>query len=350
MHFLRQGTAVDVLIGPFTDLTDGTTSEAGESPTVELSKNGQALAAKSDVTVPVYDSLGYYNCELDATDTDTTGTLRLVVEATATAGPVFHDFTVIEQLVYDTIYSSSPTILTAADIGQIYDSTIGTVNSQTSFDMDTTIISDDDWIGLTVTIQDAGTDELAVRWITDVDQANDRIIINAAPPFTVVATDVLRVESREHPSYSLANYDPPTRGEATSDRNIITDDLLAYAQLIARSDSGIATDRSTELAAINADEGSGAGDYDNVTSSNEALSEGVIFGLAQTGTLSTTTMTTDLTGYADDELIGATVVWTGGTAAGQRAEITDYASASGQVSYSAGITTAPVNGDNFKIV
>ena len=67
-QILRQSTAVDVLIGPFLDRTDAFTAETGESPSVKLSKNGQALAAKNDVTTPVHDADGYYNCELDATD------------------------------------------------------------------------------------------------------------------------------------------------------------------------------------------------------------------------------------------------------------------------------------------
>ena len=81
----------------------------------------------------------------------------------------------------------------------------------------------------------------------------------------------------------------------------------------------------------------------------KASALGIILGTAQTGTLSTVVMTTDLTGYLDDELIGRTVVWTGGTAAGQASDVTDYAAASGTVTYTA-ITTAPVNGDTFVIV
>ena len=71
MQVLRQSTAADVLIGPFVDSTDGYTSEDGLSPSVELSKNGQTLAAKNDATTPTSDDLGMYNCELDATDTNT---------------------------------------------------------------------------------------------------------------------------------------------------------------------------------------------------------------------------------------------------------------------------------------
>ncbi|MHC4705131.1 MAG: hypothetical protein ACYTFQ_31665 [Planctomycetota bacterium] len=76
---------------------------------------------------------------------------------------------------------------------------------------------------------------------------------------------------------------------------------------------------------------------------------GVITGTAQTGTLNTTTATTDLTGYLDDELIGRVIIFTGGTADGQASDITDYAATNGTVTYTA-ITTAPVNNDTFVIV
>ncbi len=51
--------------------------------------------------------------------------------------------------------------------------------------------------------------------------------------------------------------------------------LLAYVQLLARKDSAIATDNSTELTEINADEGSGSGDYDNGSEALEAISNSV---------------------------------------------------------------------------
>ena len=106
---LKQSTAVDVLIGPFVDLTNGASAETGESPTVKLSKNGQTLAAKNDVTTPTHDADGYYNCELDATDTNTVGTLVLTVAASATALPVRHEFQVVAANVYDSLYAASGT-------------------------------------------------------------------------------------------------------------------------------------------------------------------------------------------------------------------------------------------------
>lgn len=116
---LRQSTAVDVLIGPFLDLTDGATAETGESPTVKLSKNGQALAAKSDVTTPVHDADGYYNCEFDATDTNTVGTLVLSVAKSANALPVRHEFQVVEEAVYDAIYAASAALAVGSVTGDV---------------------------------------------------------------------------------------------------------------------------------------------------------------------------------------------------------------------------------------
>jgi hypothetical protein len=89
--------------------------------------------------------------------------------------------------------------------------------------------------------------------------------------------------------------------------------------------------------------------YDDNTQTISDLNLGIIYGTAATGTLSTTVCTSDLTGYLDDELIGRVIIFTGGTANGQASDITDYAAASGTVTYTA-IPTAPANGDTFKIV
>lgn len=112
---LKQSTAVDVLIGPFLDITDGATAETGESPSVKLSKNGQTLAAKNDVTTPTHDADGYYNCEFNTTDTNTVGTLVLTVAASANALPVRHEFQVIEENVYDMMYASNADLGTTVD-------------------------------------------------------------------------------------------------------------------------------------------------------------------------------------------------------------------------------------------
>lgn len=220
--------------------------------------------------------------------------------------------------------------------------------------------------------------------------------------------------------------------------------LLKYVQLILRKDAAIATDNASELTAINANGGSGAGAFANTTDSTEALRDrgdsawatatgfsthsaadvwsvgtrtltsfgtlvadvwayatrvltgygsltapldaagtraavglgaanldtqlgshatalatvdtnvddlksGIILGAASTGTLSTTQATSNLTGYADDQLIGRVIIWLTGNCEGEATDITDYASASGLLTFTA-LTVAPGNGDTFKII
>jgi len=105
---LKANTAVDVLIGPFVDDSDGKTAETGltlAQADIKLSKNGQALAQKNDNTTAAHDSDGYYNCELDATDTNTEGQLVLIVHESG-ALPVRHEFNVMSQAAWDSIYAA----------------------------------------------------------------------------------------------------------------------------------------------------------------------------------------------------------------------------------------------------
>ena len=117
--FLRQSTAVDVLIGPFVEDSDADTPTTGLTLDVELSKNGQALANKNDATAPVHDAAGtvdgYYNCELDTTDTNTVGQLTLVAHH-ADALPIRLDFQVMTQSRYDDMFASTPNIVEGAFI------------------------------------------------------------------------------------------------------------------------------------------------------------------------------------------------------------------------------------------
>ena len=104
---LRANTAVDVLIGPFVDSTDGNTTEDAltlAQADIKLSKNGQTLAQKNDATSAAFDDDGYYNCELDATDTNTEGNLVLIVHESG-ALPVRHEYNVLAEAAWDSLYA-----------------------------------------------------------------------------------------------------------------------------------------------------------------------------------------------------------------------------------------------------
>ena len=205
-QILRQSTAVDVLIGPFVDLTLGTGAEVGESPSVSLSKNGQALAAKNDATTPVHDANGYYNCELDATDTNTVGTLVLIVAATATAREVRHEFQVIEEALYDGIYAAAA-VRVPADTTAINGATSAAIRAEHYFTAMFRAASGSSWT--TTTVADAtnltqsetdfwkggillvaqGTYEGLARLITAFDPATDTITFTPALPGAPAAND-----------------------------------------------------------------------------------------------------------------------------------------------------------------
>lgn len=81
----------------------------------------------------------------------------------------------------------------------------------------------------------------------------------------------------------------------------------------------------------------------------EASASTMLTGTAQTGTLTTTQMTTDITETNADQFIGRIIVWTSGTLIRQKVNITDYTVANGELTFSPA-TDAPSNGDEFIIV
>ena len=75
----------------------------------------------------------------------------------------------------------------------------------------------------------------------------------------------------------------------------------------------------------------------------------IVQGTAQTGTLSTTQMSSDLSGKATDFYKGRIIIWTSGALQNQATDITGYATTNGVFTFTA-VTTAPSNNDTFVIV
>jgi hypothetical protein len=109
MNFLKQSTAATLKLGPFLDETDGKTAETGltiSQADVRLSKNGGNMAQKNESTSCTHDEIGFYDCPLDATDTNTLGRLLVAVHE-AGALPVWAEFTVLPANVYDSLIGGS---------------------------------------------------------------------------------------------------------------------------------------------------------------------------------------------------------------------------------------------------
>ena len=108
MIYLKQSTAVTLLLGPFVDSTDGNTDETGltiSQADVRLSKNGGNMAQKNESTACTHDELGYYTCPLDTTDTNTLGILKIMVHESG-ALPVWEEAMVLTDNAYDTLCST----------------------------------------------------------------------------------------------------------------------------------------------------------------------------------------------------------------------------------------------------
>jgi hypothetical protein len=75
----------------------------------------------------------------------------------------------------------------------------------------------------------------------------------------------------------------------------------------------------------------------------------IVSGTAQTGTLSTTQMTTDLSEATDDHYNGRLVIWTSGALQNQATTISDYENTGGLVTF-VQTTEAPANNDTFIII
>jgi len=136
MQLLKANAAVDVLIGPFVDDTDGKTAETAltlSQADIKLSKNGQALAQKNDVTAASHDANGYYNCELDATDTNTEGTLVLIVHESG-ALPVRHEFMVLAEAAYDSMFAAKDTGYMDVNVKAVSEDTAAADNLESACD------------------------------------------------------------------------------------------------------------------------------------------------------------------------------------------------------------------------
>lgn len=81
----------------------------------------------------------------------------------------------------------------------------------------------------------------------------------------------------------------------------------------------------------------------------ENMAAGIVAGAAETGTLTTTQATTDLAEATDNHYNGRTLIFISGNLVGQATDITDYAGATGLLTFTA-LTEAPANGDRFIIV
>src|SRR3990167_4120875 len=119
MQFLRTNTAVIVTVGPFFDKTDGVTIEtgltitneritltadtdAGSAPTNILDNvTGATSGTANDLNYITGNDAGMMQLELAAADVNRVGRMFLSITDAANHVPVFHEFFVLPQAIYD---------------------------------------------------------------------------------------------------------------------------------------------------------------------------------------------------------------------------------------------------------
>lgn len=301
LGYLKQSTASQSrMIGPFVDDTDFKTAETGltiANTDIKLSKNG-AAGVNKNFGGGTHRNNGMYSVTFDATDTDTVGELEGSVNV-AGALIVPFKFVVLEEAVYDALFAASAngfdangrvdvgsvagTAQTAndngADINTLLTRIVGTLAAGThnaqSGDAFARIGANG--AGLTAVPWNAS-------WDAEVEsEANDALValgLDHLVSAAVAGTDVAdnSIFAKLVSSSATADWDDfvNTTDALQALRDFVAtlstaDKLLAYVQLLARSDAAINTDRTTELGEINTNEGSGVGDYDNQAEAQEAI-------------------------------------------------------------------------------
>lgn len=193
--YLKQSTASQaVLIGPFLDATDGVTAETGltiSAADIRLSKNGANIVSKNSGG-GTHDENGWYQITLDATDTNTVGRLQIHVNESG-ALPVWAEFQVLEEAVYDAFFASSATGLLPANVTQVggyapyidltvTDSSFTPTSTQFEISETSPFSADDIPIGVRILFPDSGDGLYGHEtFILDWDNTNKRFTVRAMP-------------------------------------------------------------------------------------------------------------------------------------------------------------------------
>lgn len=131
MFFLKQSTAVSLVVGPFVSTTDGYTAKTAltisQAKCLLWKEGGTTFAQKNESTSGTHRSNGCYTVPIDTTDTNTVGRLILSVDDSSNAAlPVRHDYMVLPANVYDSIVGGTDYL--QADVYQIAGTTANATN------------------------------------------------------------------------------------------------------------------------------------------------------------------------------------------------------------------------------
>lgn len=127
--WLKQSTAVDVVVGPFVDSTDGATVKTAltiAQASCQLSKNAGAFAQKNSATSATHLTGGMYKVPFSTTDTNTLGTMTLSIQMSG-ALPVWMNYMIVPANVWDSMFGAD---LLDVSLVQVGGSAVSTTSAQ----------------------------------------------------------------------------------------------------------------------------------------------------------------------------------------------------------------------------
>lgn len=147
--YLRQSTASqEVPLGYFVDSTDGNTEETGltiANTDIKIWKTGATTLANKNSGGGTHISNGIYYAVLDATDTDTIGSLVLFIHVSG-ALSVRVECVVLDEAIYDQMFGTTAFATTSAVASAVWDlstsghTTAGTFGEQCATDIDAILV------------------------------------------------------------------------------------------------------------------------------------------------------------------------------------------------------------------
>ncbi len=334
MRILRENTATRITVGPFYDVTDAVTPEIALTvtgcwlsfmvddagvPALVIDAAPTASGGSNDMVHVPSDIAGFYDLELTAAQTNYTGRAMLSIHDTDVHLPVFHEFQIVSGNVYDALYTDGDVL--DVSVTQWLGTAAATPDTAGIPHVNTTHVADQ-----SQTAEDLGNSVAAILLDTNELQTNQGDWATAtgfATPTNITAGTITTATNVTN-AVTVGNIQTNTITASSIANNAITSDKLATDAItsselsvtaINEIQSGLATAAAlttvdNEIAVIDA----------NI----DTMVAGVIIGTAATGTLSTAGMTTSLTGYTADQLIGRLVTFYGGVCDGEQTEIEDF--------------------------
>ena len=325
MRFLRSNTAVIVTVGPFYDKTDGVTIETGltitneritltadtddnSAPTNILDNvTGATSGTSNDLNYITGNDAGMMQLELSAANTNRVGRMLLSITDAANHVPVFHEFFVLPQAIYD--WFTGVIVPLPANVTTWLGTAAATPTVAGVPEVDVT-----HWIGTAAATP-------SVAGVPEVDLTH---VAGATTDVSALATNVAAI---------------------LVDTGTTLDGRLPAALVSGRIDASVGAMASGVVTA--AAVATGAIDADALAADAATEIRSLASGTSDSGT--TTTMVDAARTEADtDYWTGSVIVFTSGNIAGQARVITGFTPASDTITF-APATTQAVSTQTYEI-